>query len=80
MADSPKVRQKPHKWNREKDARACVECGDDFKAGDSVYTDVALTIHAGCLANYRRSGVELGLITAPPSPRPETEPPPERLS
>lgn len=47
----PAPPQKPHPWNY-RDAKYCIHCGEPFKRKDSVYTDVTVTLHAGCLPDY----------------------------
>ena len=53
---------KPHTWNSRKDASRCVECDVDFRRGDLVFTDIAVTIHATCLEAYRNSLIKLGIL------------------
>ena len=55
------INQKPHKWNRNKDAQRCVACDKDFVKGDLVYTDCAVNIHFGCVRLYMEQEIELGL-------------------
>ncbi len=53
--------QKPHTWRSSKDAAYCIACEKPFRRGDRVFTDVALTLHEACLAEYGRQLKELGL-------------------
>ncbi len=61
-----KPRNKAHKWNKRKDAKACVECGVAFKKGDMVYDSVAINIHVECLAAYDKTMRELYAKPAAP--------------
>jgi hypothetical protein len=49
---------KPHEWNS-KNSTHCIECDKPFKPGDLVLADVAVTLHAECLAAYRESEAKL---------------------
>lgn len=53
--------QRPHKWNKAKDAPCCIACERPFKRGDSVYTDCAVNLHVECLPLYQKQLKELGL-------------------
>jgi hypothetical protein len=58
----PQKVQKPHKWRKRKDAELCIECDKEFKQGDMVYDDVAVNLHAECLASYKKTLKHLGLF------------------
>ena len=60
---------RPVKWKFGPHAQACIECGRDFVRGDRVYHDVAVTIHADCLSDYRASLWREGLLPAAPEGR-----------